>query len=119
MNTGMRKIKLGCAKRAAHQKFDVLDGHLFRDSYSPHSSFHSANPFGLSFGFCVPRSIREDARLAAVYHDWARFLGKSLWRRVWIVATQDADRNLRQIVVHFPMEAFNNNARGWLGIRTA
>jgi hypothetical protein len=94
MNIGMRKKSLGCAKRTAHQKFDVLDGHLFRDSYSPHSSFHRANPFGLSLGFCVPRSIRENARLAVVYHDWARVLGISLWRRIWILATQDADRNI-------------------------
>lgn len=95
MNTGMRKKTFGYAKRAAHQKFDVLDGHLFRDSYSPHSSFHRANPFGLSSRFCVPRSIRENARLAAVYHDWARVLGISLWRRVWVFATQDTDRYLR------------------------
>ena len=101
------KKKLGSAKRAAHQKFDVLDGHLFRDSYSPHSSFHRANPFGLSLRFCVPRSIRENARLTAVYHGWARVLGISLWRWVWILATQDADRNLRQVVVHFPMKTFN------------
>jgi hypothetical protein len=95
MNTGMRKKKLGSGKRAAHQKFDVFDGHLFRDSYSPHSSFHRANPFGLSLRFCVPRSIRENARLTAVYHGRARVLGISLWRRIWILATQDADRNLR------------------------
>ena len=84
----MRKKKgLGRAKRAAHQKLDVLDGHLFRDSYSPQSSFHSANPFGLSLRFPVPRSICENARLATVYHDWARVLGIGLWRGVWIIAT--------------------------------
>jgi hypothetical protein len=94
-NKGMKKNGASAAKRAAHQKFDVLDGHLFRDSYSPHSSFHSANPFGLSLRFHVPRSICQNARLAAVYHDWARIPGIGLWCGVWILATQDADRNFR------------------------
>jgi len=36
---------LGYAKHVTHQKLDVLDGHLFRDAYSPYSPFHRANPF--------------------------------------------------------------------------
>src|SRR6267142_3754423 len=91
-----------------YQKLNVLDRHLFRDPYSPVPSFHRANSFRLSLRLRVSCSICEDARLAVVYHDWTRNLGVGFWRGVWIIATQDADRNFRQIIVRFPIKAFNS-----------
>jgi hypothetical protein len=96
---------LGNTKRVTYLKLDVLDGHLFRDSYLPYSSFHHADPFRLSLGFHVPRTICENACLAGVYHDWV--VGIRFWRGVWIFATQDADRDFRQIIIRFPTKAFN------------
>lgn len=101
---------LGYTKRVTYQKLDVLDGHRFRDPYSPYSSFHRADPFRLSLRFSVPRTICEDGCLAAVYHDW--ILGICVWRWVWILATQDADRNFRQVIIRFPIkEAFISISR--------
>ena len=41
----LEKKNFGYAKRVAHQKLYILDRHLFRDAYPPHSPLHGANPF--------------------------------------------------------------------------
>jgi len=104
-NTSMKKGgNLGYTKRVTYLKLDVLDRHLFRDPYSSYSSFHRADPFRLSLGFSVPRTICEDGCLAAVYHDW--ILRIRIWCWVWILAAQDADRNFCQVIIRFPIKGF-------------